>query len=112
DPFTIAYAQARIGSPDIQYLEVVAVHEDFNSIKEKRPYREALYRAADGSYFIQIVDDLFAVNRDSAFSWLNKRGFNDWVIDLYCDQDMGEIAECDVYELPEVSLCPKRSANF
>lgn len=87
----IEEARKIVGSYEIRALAAIASYEDFDSLTAAQRYTETLYTADRVGYFLIIGRDLFSLSRNAAFSWLNKRGFNDVVIDLYCDLKGSEI---------------------
>lgn len=93
-------AREIVGSSEIRALAVVATYEDFDSPTVAQRYTETLYKADEAGFFLLIGRDLFALTQEATFSWLNKRGFFEVVIGLYCDLEGSEI------ERPtEESLC-------
>lgn len=84
-------AREIVGSSEIRPLAVLATYEDFDSPTAPQRYTETLYKADNAGYFLMIGRDLFGLTREAAFSWLNMRGFNDVVIDLYCHDEGSEI---------------------
>ncbi|UXT85536.1 hypothetical protein [Agrobacterium tumefaciens] len=87
----IEEAREIVGSSEIRALAVVATYEDFDSPTATQRYTETLYKAENAGYYLMIMRDLFEVSQGAAFSWLNRRGFNDMVIHLYCALEGSEI---------------------
>ena len=84
-------AREIVGSSEIRPLAVLATYEDFDSPTAPQRYTETLYKADNAGYVLLIGRDLLEVSQGAAFSWLNKRGYNDLVIDLYCHDEGSEI---------------------
>ena len=80
-------AREIVGSSEIRPLAVLATYEDFDSPTAPQRYTETLYKADNAGYFLLIGRDLLEVSQGAAFSWLNKRGYNDLVIDLSGSED-------------------------
>ena len=80
-----------VGSSEVWSLAVLATYEDFDSPTAAQRYTETLYKAESAGYILLIGRDLLEVSQGAAFSWLNKRGYNDLVIDLYCHDEGSEI---------------------
>ncbi|MDA5250264.1 hypothetical protein EXN61_26850 [Agrobacterium tumefaciens] len=87
----IESAREIVGSSEIRPLLVLATYEDFDSSSATQRYTETLYKADRAGYYLMIARDLFEVSQDAAFSWLNRRGFNDVVIHLYCAFEGSEV---------------------
>lgn len=87
----IERAREIVGSSEIRPLEVLAVYEDFDSPTATQRYREKLYKAERAGYYLMIARDLFEASQEAAFSWLDRRGFYEVVIALYCDLEGSEI---------------------
>lgn len=87
----IEEAREIIGSSEIRALAVIATYEDFESPTTRQRYIETLYKAEDGGYYLMISRNLFEVSQHAAFSWLNRRGFYEVVIGIYCDLEGSEI---------------------
>lgn len=73
-----------VGSSEVRPLETLAVYEDFDHPAAPPRYAETLYKTASADYFLRIGRNLFELSQKAAFSWLDRRGFNDVVIHLYC----------------------------
>lgn len=87
----IEEAREIVGSSEIRALAVLATYEDFDTPTAAQRYTETLYKADEAAFFLLIGRDLYGLTREAAFSWLNMRGFNDVVIDLYCHHEGSEI---------------------
>ncbi|MBO9112764.1 hypothetical protein J5288_29395 [Agrobacterium sp. S2/73] len=87
----IEEARKIAGSSEVWPLPAIATYEDFDSPSATQRYTETLYKAENAGYYLMIMRDLFEVSQDAAFSWLNRRGFNDVVIHLYCALEGSEI---------------------
>lgn len=82
----IGRIQEIVASVEVRPLEILAVYEDFDSTSGEHRYTEAVYSDEEKTFVLAIGSNLFALSQDAAFSWLNKRGFTDVVIDLYCNR--------------------------
>jgi hypothetical protein len=87
----IEEARKIIGSSEIRAMAVVATFEDFDSPTAAQRYTETLYKAEDAGYYLMISRDLYEISQHAAFSWLNRRGFYEVVIGIYCDVEGSEI---------------------
>lgn len=87
----IEEARKIVGSSEVWPLEILAVYEDFDRPIAPQRYSETLYKAGSESYFLMIGRKLFEVSQMAAFSWLDRRGFYEVVIALYCDLKGSEI---------------------
>ena len=101
-------AREIVGSSEIRPLAVLATYEDFDSPTAPLRYTETLYKAECAGYCLMIGRDLFEVSQGAAFSWLNRRGFFEVVIGLYCDLEGSEIERPTEESDVRVYIAPSR----